>query len=160
MLDTRWDAVLADFRRYYHLDLREALCELPAVDLVALISKLPEDSALAREEAGPWGSWDAHKENTARLLEIESYKLQLAWADRIADPDDQDAKRARAQAKRAGIKPPPHPMVPPVAMRPHELSELRIQEYMDQVATFEVQASPTVKSVGRASFDRAIGATD
>lgn len=118
------------------MDLRRALHELPAVDLVSLIRKLPADSALAREEAGVWADWDAHKENTARLLEIEAYKLELAWIDRTTDPDDKDVRRERLEAERAGIKPPPHPAVPPIAMRPAELREQRLQEYLETVASF------------------------
>lgn len=134
------------------MDLRRALHELPAVDLVSLIRKLPADSALAREEAGVWGDWDAHKENTARLLEIEAYKLELAWIDRTTDPDDREVRRARLEAERAGIKPPPHPMIPPIAMRPAELREQRLQEYLDSVAAHSPGSDAQL--VGTDEFER------
>lgn len=123
---------------------------------MSLIRKLPRDSALAREEAGPWGDWDAHKENTARLLEIEAYKLELAWIDRTTDPDDKDVKRERLEAERAGIKPPPHPMIPPIAMRPPEISEQRVQEYLDGMAEFR-PPSREARQVGTDEFDELLG---
>jgi hypothetical protein len=123
---------------------------------VSLIRKLPRDSALAREESGPWGDWDAHKENTARLLEIEAYKLELAWIDRTTDPNDKDVKRERLKAERAGIKPPPHPMVPPIAMRPPEIREERLQEYLDVLASLCPAARET-QLVGTDEFDELLG---
>lgn len=138
------------------MDFRRALHELPVADLMALIRKLPGDSALAREEAGPWGNWDAHKENTARLLEIEAYKLELAWIDRTTDPNDREVKRERLEAERAGIKPPPHPMIPPIAMRPAEISEERLQEYLDAVSSFNAPNRET-RMVGSEEFDRLMG---
>jgi hypothetical protein len=152
-LSTRWDAVLADFRRYYQLDLRTAFRELPAIELVSLIRKLPRESALAREESGAWSDWDAHKENTARLLEIEAYTLDLSWADRTIDPNDRAVKLERLQAERAGIKPPPHPMIPPIAMRPHELGEQRLQEYLDGVAAYRAPQREALH-VSSSEFDR------
>lgn len=138
------------------MDFRRALHELPVSDLMALIRKLPGDSALAREEAGPWGNWDAHKENTARLLEIEAYKLELAWIDRTTDPNDREVKRERLEAERAGIKPPPHPMIPPIAMRPAEISEERLQEYLDAVSSFNAPNRET-RMVDSEEFDRLMG---
>jgi hypothetical protein len=126
---------------------------------VSLIRKLPKDSALAREEAGPWGDWDAHKENTARLLEIEAYKLELAWIDRTTDPDDREVKLERLAAERAGIKPPPHPMVPPIAMRPHEIGQQRLQEYLDEAASFRTPVKEKIQ-VSTSEFDRLMDLTE
>lgn len=140
------------------MDLRAAFRELPVQDLIALIRKLPPGSCLAREELGAWADWDAHKENTARLLEIESYKLQLSWVDRITDPEDPEVKRERAQAKRAGVTPPRDPMVPPIAMRPGDISEQRLQEYLDRLAEHQASSSPkSIQAGSRAAFDQAWG---
>jgi hypothetical protein len=156
VLDTRWDAAFADFRRFYQMDLRAALTEIPARDLMALIRKLPEDSALVREETGPWGSWDA-RENTARLLEVMSYLLDLEWTDRISDPEDRELKREQAAAKRAGLKPPERPIVPPVAMRPQELAEERFEKYAVDMASYQVKANPKPQQSTRASFEASWG---
>lgn len=129
------------------------------MDLLALIRKLPRESALAREESGAWSDWDAHKENTARLLEIEAYKLDLAWADRTVDPDDREVKLERLAAQRAGIKPPPHPMIPPIAMRPHEIREQRLQEYLKEAAAFRAPKREKLH-VGTSEFDRLMNLTE
>lgn len=102
-----------------------------------------------------WADWDAHKENTARLLEIEAYKLELAWIDRTTDPDDKEVRRARLEAERSGIKPPPHPMIPPVAMRPVELREQRLQEYLDIVAAHN--SGRDAQLVGTDEFEDRLG---
>lgn len=129
---------------------------MPAVDLVSLIKKLPPESALAREESGPWGRWDAHKENTARLMEVMSYQLELNWVDRITDPDDPELKRERAKAKRAGLKPPAHPLIPPIAMRPSEIAQERFTEYRELVDAHNAPQITTQAS-SRSSFDLAWG---
>lgn len=136
------------------MDFREAFDTLLAADLVSLIRKLPVDSAVSRAELGPWAYWDAHKENTARLLEIQDYQLQLHWIDRTTDPEDKELKRERAAAKRANLKPPKAPIVPPVAMRPSQLSDERIKAYLDRLGEQTVQ--PTQAS-SRSAFDRQHG---
>lgn len=137
------------------MDFREAFETLPVADLVSLIRKLPVDSATSRSELGAWAYWDAHKENTARLLEVQDYLLQLLWIDRTTDPEDREVKLQRAAAKRAGLKPPKAPIIPPVAMRPGALSEERIAAYMERLAEQDV---PAVKQAGsRQAFDRQHG---
>lgn len=93
---------------------------MPAVDFVSLVNGLDH--------------WGPHEENTALLYEAERYKLDLAWADRTIDPNDPEVIRARREAERSGIKPPRHPVIPPVANRPAELAEQRLQEYVEQIA--------------------------
>jgi hypothetical protein len=93
---------------------------MPAVDLVDLVNGLSH--------------WGPHEENTALLYEAERYKLELDWADRTVDPESPDVKAARREAELAGIKPPAHPLIPPIAQRPREIADLRIQQYLDDVA--------------------------
>lgn len=93
---------------------------MPAVDLVDLVNGLDH--------------WGPHEENTAQLLETERYKLELDWADRTIDPASPEVKAARREAEMAGIKPPSHPLIPPIAHRPREIADLRIQQYLDEVA--------------------------
>lgn len=135
------------------MDLRKALTDLPACDLVALVRKLPSGSALVREESGPWANWDAHKENTAQLLEVMAYFLELEWVDRITDPDDPEVKRERAVAKREGVKPSPKPIIPPVAMRPHELAEERARDYAERLLAHSAKVTPAPKPSSRAAFE-------
>ncbi|MGW5645066.1 hypothetical protein [Saccharopolyspora sp. NPDC003762] len=112
-------------------------------------------SALHRKVAGGWG-W--HEENTARLYEALTYWLELAWIDRTTDPDDPHVKRERAQAKRDGIKPPPHPLIPPVALRPAEVADERLQAYLDDVAQYQTREHDGGKrQVSSDEFDRILG---
>lgn len=132
---------------------------MPAVDLVAHVHRLTKirDAALYDLLTEGIGHWGPHEENTARLLEAQAYALELAWVDRITDPDDPAVKRERAQAKRAGIKPPRHPLVPPVAHRPDAVAELRLKEYLDAIARYSTRPAPDVKYLSSAEFDRELG---
>ena len=117
------------------------------------------DSALYDLLSDGLGHWGPHEENTALLLEAQAYALDLAWVDRTTDPEDPAVKRDRAQAKRAGIKPPPHPLIPPVAHRPDSLAERRLQEYLDAVAKYRAGPEPEVKHLTSSEFDRELGLT-
>lgn len=125
------------------LDLRESLQSMPAADFVTLVNDL--DSR-----------WGPHEENTALLLEAERYKLDLLWADRTVDPNDREVIRERREAERAGVKPPKHPMIPPIANRPPELAELRLQQYVEQIAAHRTPDREKVM-VSLDEFDAAIG---
>lgn len=111
-------------------------------------------SALHRAVTGGWG-W--HEENTARLYEALSYWLDLTWADRTTDPDDPEVKRERARAKREGITPPPHPLIPPVALRPPEVADERLQSYLDEIEQYQVRAHGGKRQVSSTEFDRLLG---
>lgn len=120
------------------MDLRAALRTIPAVDLVAMVKQLAgkPGTCLYRVEMDGWGP---HEENTARLYEALNYWLELAWVDRTTDPEDPEVKRERAEAKRSGIKPPPHPMIPPVALRPPKIADERFQGYLDEVQQYQTR---------------------
>lgn len=124
---------------------------MPAVDLVELIRKLPPDSALCRAESDNWGPVD---ENAARMLDIEAFRVELEWADRHADPEDRELQRERALAKRDGIKPPPHPIIPPVAARPPRVAMQRWQEYHAEVEKYQLDSGPQFVTLDE--FDEAL----
>lgn len=115
---------------------------MPAVDIVDLVNGLQH--------------WGPHEENTALLLEAQHYALELAWADRTIDPNDPEAIKARRDAERAGVKPPPHPMIPPVAHRPPELAEQRLQQYVEQITAHRTPQREKVM-VSLDEFDALIG---
>lgn len=114
------------------------------------------DSALYRQLNEGWGP---HEENTARLYEALHYWLELAWVDRTTDPDDPAVKRERALAKRNGIKPPEHPLIPPVALRPPEMSEQRLQEYIEELEQYQTDKPDQggTRHVSSSEFDRMLG---
>lgn len=114
---------------------------MPVVDLVDLVHGLDH--------------WGWHEENTARLLEAQAYKLELDWVDRITDPDDPEVKRDRAQAKRAGIRPPERPIVPPVALRPPAMQAVAVADFAEKIDKHRTPPQPHVSN--RAAFDKAHG---
>lgn len=95
------------FRRQYHLDWREARRTMWHVDLGMLTEGLDD--------------WSRTDENIARLVDRDDYYLNASYNQWITDPNDPELKRRQADRKRAGIKPPPHPVLMPVAARPPEL---------------------------------------
>lgn len=115
---------------------------MPVVDLVALINGLD--------------SWGPHQENTARLFEVQSYQLELDWVSRTVDPDDPEVKRERLEAERNNVKPPKHPIVPPIALRPPEWADERIASYMEEITAQMVPARES-QLVGTDEFDAALG---
>lgn len=134
---------------------------MPAQDLPDVIRQLvaTRGSAMRRELLGDYADWGPHEENTALLLDIQSYELELAWADRTIDPEDREVRRERLEAKRNGIKPPKHPLVPPVARRPHDLAQERLQQYLEQVAEQQTAQQPetTAGIVSMSEFNRKLG---
>jgi hypothetical protein len=134
---------------------------MAAVDLVAHVHRLTRirDAALYDLLSDGLSHWGPHEENTALLLEHQAYALELTWADRITDPDDPAVKRDRARAKKAGIKPPPHPLIPPVAHRPDSLAARRLREYLDAVEQYRAGPPPEVKYLSSSDFDRELGLT-
>lgn len=101
----------------------------PVADLLALVDGLRDH-------------WGPHEENTALLLEQQAYALELSWADRIVDPNDRDLARERAARKRAGITPPRHPLIPPIAHRPPLLAQQRIADYTAAVTRHSLPEQP------------------
>lgn len=101
-------------------------------------------------------NWSAHEENTAQLYEVLHYWLGLEWIDRTTDPNDPEVRRRRAQDARSGIKPPPYPLVPPVALRPEDIAEKRHRAYLAEVEKWK---TPQVDRhlVGIAEFNQYFG---
>lgn len=94
---------------------------MPGAELVNLVLQLSQE-------------WGPHEENTALLLETLTAQLDWGWADRTVDPDDPEVKAERARSK--GIKPPPHPILRPVALRPAAQDEARWQSYVQEISKY------------------------
>lgn len=82
---------------------------------------LPADSALARAELGDAWDWGHLAANVAQLVDLMSYWLHNEYARWTADPDE-----VRRGPK---VKPPPIPLIPPVAYRPASVAEQYVQEF-------------------------------
>jgi len=97
---------------------------------------------LRRELLGEEAEWGPHEENTARLLEVQAYKLDWEWARETVD--ENEIRREQAEARRNGVKPPRRPFIPPVALRPAGLAERRLEEYLRQVTEHTAPYRPVV----------------
>lgn len=85
--------------------------------------------------------WTHTDENIARLVDREDYWLNSEYASWTTDPDDPEVKAAREHRKESGAKPPSHPILYPVALRPPAIHNHLAQQVADQLA----QAYPTAQ---------------
>jgi hypothetical protein len=117
---------------------------MPGGDFCALVDQLlrKPGTAVRRELLGP--EWGHHEENTARLLEAIDHLIRMEWTDRITDPEDPEVKRARAEAKRSGHRPPPRPVLEPAALRPPEYARQREEAWLADLAAATEPATPQV----------------
>lgn len=140
----------------------------PVRDVVEHISHLPNDSATAREQLGDLADWSQDAANTADLLDLATYWLNSEYAKWTLDPDDKAAKRERDRRKRDGIKPPPFPIIEPVAARPPSIAAQRRELYEQLMARYGQNGKPPVDEHGvpltkgkhlvdSDSFDAALG---
>lgn len=97
------------------MSFRDALATMWHVDLAILIEELKPD-------------WTNTDENLARLVDRLDYELQANYARATTDPNDPDVKREREARRRAGHKPPPLPIIRPVAVRPQALHSLLLEQ--------------------------------
>lgn len=111
-------------------------------------------SALRLLLLGDRAEWGADEENRARMLEVDTYRLELEWIDRTTDHDDPQVRRQMLQAKREGIKPPARPIIPPAALRPNDLAEERMREWIEQLEG--IAPKPSKEVVTLEEFDRVI----
>lgn len=107
-----------------------------------LIEHLPEE-------------WSYADENLAMFLDRFDYFLRSEYASWITDPDDPEVKAERALRKRQGIKPPPQPLIPPVAWRPQSIADLRRQVFE---AAVELHAAPAKPGRGKKLGSRDLAA--
>lgn len=63
------------------------------------------------------------------LIDRIDYTLNSAYYDRITDPDDPELKSERARRDALGIKPPPLPLIPPIALRSEQYHKARVAVY-------------------------------
>lgn len=98
-------------------------------------------------------NWSPHEENTALLYEVLHYWLGLEWIDRTLDPNDPEVRQRRADDARNRVKPPPYPLVPPVAVRPEDIADMRRAAYLAEVEKWNATISDR-RQVTTAEFDR------
>lgn len=138
------------------MPLREAITTWPAGDLTAAVKHLPQDSATQRAELGDRWDWGHMAANLAQLVDLWTFWLTSEYARWIHDPDDPETKRRERERKRQGIKPPPVPLVPPVAHRPPTVAAAYEEQYLHQVAEHD-QPRAVKELVSSEEFDRIFG---
>lgn len=102
-LQTHWDAVEADFQRYYRLDIRQP-CNRGARRMLVLLRGLPEDAAVWRDNI-----WTLRDEVLAKTLEATDYwGRNIAGALGIKDAGKQQPPvMVSSDARAAATAPPP-----------------------------------------------------
>jgi hypothetical protein len=85
------------------------------------------------------------------------YWLGLEWIDRTLDPNDPELQKRRAEDARSGIKPPPYPLVPPVALRPEDVAKRRHQAYLAEVERWKTPPAER-RQVSTTEFDQFLNA--
>lgn len=145
----RQSAVSADMRRYYGVSLNDALNTWTGKDLSSAVRNLPPDSATVRAELGDLWDWNHLAANMAELVDLMHFWLNSEYNRWIYDPDDPENKR-REKSKR---KPPPQPLIPPIAYRPPSVALTRLEAYAEQVAQFSGDPSSSEKWVTSDEFD-------
>jgi hypothetical protein len=111
---------------------------------------------VAREELGDMADWGHLAENVARLVDIMNAWLNYEYSSWTADPDEVEAQRKAR--KKAGVKPPPFPLIQPVAARPKSLQDDLLNEYVDRAAEFRLpvdEAAPRL--ISSDEFDALLG---
>ncbi|MBX4168041.1 hypothetical protein K3M35_05090 [Rhodococcus sp. DMU2021] len=88
------------------------------------------------------------------LLDRDDYWLNSEYAQWTTDPNDPEVKRAREERK--NVKPPPHPIIAPVALRPKDMAEIRRKQYMEALLP-KVQVKAEKKLTAR-EFAQMMGA--
>jgi hypothetical protein len=122
---------------------------------VSRIKKLPPNSQLAREELGDMADWGHLAENVAKLVDVMTAWLNYEYANWTADPDE--VEEERRTRKRAKIKPPPAPLIRPVASRPESLQDVLEQGYFEQAMQYQPPSrNLEPRMVDSDEFDRII----
>jgi hypothetical protein len=124
---------------------------------VDAVRHLPHESATVRAELGDLWDWNHLAANMADLVDLLSYWLTSEYAKWTHDPDDPETKRRAAERKRRGIKPPPHPLIPPVAHRPPSVAAKYEDQYLRQLAEHAPAEEPAKRVVSLDEWERAAG---
>lgn len=114
--------------------MRDAIRQWPSEDFVSAVRNLPPGSATVRAEMGDRFDWGHLAANVAYLVDLMSYTVHTDYQQAITDPDDPEVKAEREYRKKNKIKPPPVPLVPPVAFRPDSVASEYDSAYRDLVA--------------------------
>ncbi|NEW40778.1 hypothetical protein GV794_01905 [Nocardia cyriacigeorgica] len=101
---------------------------MPYPDVAALIEDADARDAQAARDS----------ENLAMLVDRTDFLNNFGYVSGITDPEDPDIKRERAERLKHGIKPPPMPILAPVAQRAPEISAELIERYREAQKPYQL----------------------
>lgn len=90
-------------------------------------------------------------ENLAMLVDRDDFYLNSEYSQWVTDPNDPQVKAERARRLKYGIKPPPVPVLRPVAMRRAELTAVLSKRYASSGTLVEQPMPETVAPAGQSS---------
>lgn len=109
---------------------------------MSAVRNLPPDSATGRAELGDRIDWGHLAANVAELVDLMNYQVNADYQQWVTDPDDPAVKADRDYRKKNKIKPPPVPLVPPVAFRPGSVAAEYREAFAELVAKYEPTRTP------------------
>lgn len=90
-------------------------------------------------------------ENLAMLVDRDDFYLNSEYSQWVTDPNDPQVKAERARRLKYGIKPPPVPVLRPVAMRRAELTAVLSKKYASSGVLVEQSMPETLAPTGQSS---------
>ena len=108
---------------------------MPYTDVAALIEDAEARDAQAARDS----------ENLAMLVDREDFATSFDYISGVTDPDDPEIVRERALRKKHNIKPPPHPIYPPVAQRDPKVTAELIERYRTAHKPYQIPEKPQSK---------------
>ncbi|MCD2153475.1 hypothetical protein LQL77_07095 [Rhodococcus cerastii] len=90
-------------------------------------------------------------ENLAMLLDRDDFYLNSEYSQWVTDPNDPQVKAERARRLKYGIKPPPVPVLRPVAMRRADLTAILSKKYASTGSLIEQSTPEPVAPSGHSS---------
>jgi hypothetical protein len=106
---------------------------------------------------GDLWDWNHLAANLADLVDLMSYWLGNEYAKWIHDPDDPETKRRDAERRRRKVKPPPMPLIPPIAHRPPSVAGQYQERYLQLLTEHAPDPGPTKTVVSLDEWERAAG---
>jgi hypothetical protein len=102
---------------------------------------------------GDMADWGHLAENVARLVDLMTAWLNYEYQSWTSDPEEVEQERRRRKQMR--VKPPPSPLIQPVASRPPSLHEKYMGEFLTVAADWNPVSEPRL--VSSDEFDAMLG---
>ncbi|WP_233426066.1 hypothetical protein [Corynebacterium silvaticum] len=133
------------FQRFYGIDWRQQRQTRWWVDLMILVEKLDDFE------------WTKTDENIAHLVDREDFWLNAEYSSWITDADDPEIQSAREHRKQSGMKPPPKPILWPIAERPQRAAAKLSVRVLGQYQEHEQAQKKRQKRKSLKAFRAALG---